>query len=172
MPQCDISLNHIHSSHCQPKIPVHACLFIKFDFNKTPFSVTGTKVLVHETSTQRHTYEPHVSKVLYISPLLEYYHCYKCFVTSTNSTGDNITVDWFTHSVPFTKFSNDTYLRQRVEEILSLLKEKYEYAIPQLTYGYPITNAYIQISQILRQATNLPSPRPPTYPLPHPYPAS
>ena len=76
LPQCDITLNHLRASRRQPRLSAHACLFGNFDFNKTPLAVPGTKVLVHETPSQRRTFAPHGVEGYYVGPALEHYRCY------------------------------------------------------------------------------------------------
>jgi hypothetical protein len=44
--------------------------------------------------------------------------------------------------------------------MLTLLQDQAVHPIPLLTYGSPITNAYIQIAQILKRATSPPVPTP------------
>ena len=59
IPQCGITLNLLRSSRRQPKLSTYACLFGLFDFNCTPLAVPGTKVLLHDTPSQRATFAPH-----------------------------------------------------------------------------------------------------------------
>ena len=77
IPKFDITLNYLRSSQRQPHLSAHACLFGKFDFIRTPLSVPGTKILVHETPTQCRTFSPHGIEGCYIGPSLDHYHCYK-----------------------------------------------------------------------------------------------
>jgi len=164
LPQCDITLNHLRSSRRQPKLSAHACLFGNFDFNKTPLAVPGTKVIVHETPSQRRTFAPHGVEGYYVGPPLNTYRCYKTWIPATNSIRDAMTIDWFPSTIPFPKVSHDTYLRQTAEDMLSLLQQKEKHPLHQLTYGSTITNAYIQIAQILKRATARPTPAPSTTP--------
>ena len=99
-------------------------MFGPYDFNSKPLAPLGTKVLVHETSDQRASFAPHGIEGWYIGPSLDHYRCYKCYLPSTHNTRDALTVDWFPHTVPFPKVTADNYLRQTVEDMLSLLRTK------------------------------------------------
>jgi hypothetical protein len=75
--------------------------------------------------------------------------------------------DWFPHNVPFPHITANEYLRQTANDsMLTLIQDKTTRPIPSLTYGSNITNAYIQIAQILKRATA--PPLPPTVPAPEP----
>ena len=184
LPQCDITINHLRSSRRQPNLSAHACIFGTLDFNKTPMAVPGTKVLTFEAPSQRRTFAPHGREGYYIGPSPEHYRCYKTLLTDTNSIRDTLTLDWFPKTVPFPKVTNDTYLRQTADDLLSLLQPTQpERQAHELTYGSSVTNAYVQIAQLLRRATAPPAapptsttiastpappPRVPTLPVPPP----
>ena len=157
--QCDITLNLLRSSRLHPNMSAWAATFGNFDFNRTPLAPPGTRVLVHETPHQRSSFAPHGVDGWYIGPSMNHYRCYNCFLPSSMSTRDALTVDWFPHSIPFPKVSTDDYLRQTADDMLHLLKTK-QSNIPNLSYGDKITNAYIHIAQILKRAT-APPPAPP-----------
>ena len=92
--------------------------------------------------------------------------CHKCYILSTFGVRDTLTIDWFPHNVPFPKVTADEYLRQTANIMLMLIQEKATHPIPALTYSSNITNAYIQIAQILKRATAPPVPTPDPAPEP------
>jgi hypothetical protein len=96
---------------------------------------------------------PHGIDGWYVGPSIDHYRCHKCYIPSTFGVRDALTIDWFPHNVPFPKVTADEYLRQTANDMLMLIQEKTTHPIPSLTYGSNITNAYIQIAQILKQAT-------------------
>ena len=65
------------------------------------------------------------------------------------------TVEFFPSTTPFPKVATEDYLRQTVSDLLAILQEP-KRSIPTLEYGSPITNAYIQLAQILKRATEKP----------------
>ena len=154
--QADLTLNLLRSSHRHPKLSAYACLYGNFDFNRSPIAPPGTKVVIHETPNQRSTYAPHGLDEFYIGPSMHH----KVFISTTNGTRDALTVDWFPNIIPFPKISTDDYLRQTAEDMLVLLQHTDKSKMPTLTFGSNVTNAYIQIAQILRRATSRPAPLP------------
>ena len=100
---------------------------------------------------------------------MEHYRCFKCYIPSLNTIRDSPTIEWFPMTIKFPMVTADTYLKQTAEDMLSLLHHSGanpHAPIPGLTYGSQITNAYIQIAQILCRATTHPQPRPAITPTP------
>jgi hypothetical protein len=159
MPQAGIKLNLLRSSRRQPKLSAHACLHGAFDFNQSPLAPPGTRVVVQVTPNQRQSMAPHGVDGWYVGPSTQHYRCHKCYIPTTFGICDALTVDWFPHKVPFPKVGTGEYLpRQTATDMLTLLQGTQAQPLPSLTYGSPISNAYIQIAKILKQATALPLP--------------
>jgi hypothetical protein len=158
MPQADITLNLLCSSWRQPKLSAHACLFGNFDFNKTPLAPPGTRVIVQFTPNQRANMAPHGVNGWHVGPSKELCRCHKCCMPSTYGVRDTVTVDSFPYKVPFPKVSTDNYLCQTATDMLTLIHDQVANPVPSLTYGSSITNAYIQIAQMLKRATTPPPP--------------
>jgi hypothetical protein len=156
MPQADIMLNLLRSSRRQPKLSAHACLHGAFNFNRSPLAPPGTRVVVHVTPNQRQNIAPHGVDGWYVGPSTEHYRCHKCYIPTTFGVRDALTVDWFPHKVPFPKVGTNEYLRKTATDMLTLLQGTQAQPLPSLTYSSPISNAYIQIAKILKQATALP----------------
>ena len=153
LPQCDITLNLLRSSRRQPRLSAHACLFGNFDFNRTPLSVPGTKVVVHDPPSQRYTFAPHGTVGYYVGPALEHYRCYTIFFPSTQRTRECISLQWFPQSVSFPKVSQLEYLRQTADD---LLLPELRPLFPSLEFGSPTRNAYLDIARLLKRATTPP----------------
>jgi hypothetical protein len=111
---------------------------------------------------------PHGIDGWYVGPSIERYDCHKCYIPSTFGIHDALTVDWFPHKVPFPKVTADKYLRQTATNMLTLIQDKASNPIPSLTYGSNISNAYIQIAQILKCGTATPKQEAPNTPVPEP----
>jgi hypothetical protein len=133
MPQADITLNLLRSSRRQPKLSAWSCLNGNFDYNKTPLAPPGTRAVVHVTPAERGNMAPHGVDGWYIGPSLEHYRCHKYYIPSTFGVRDALTVDWFTYSIPFPKVTADEYLRQTVNDMLTLIQDKLTPSIPSLT---------------------------------------
>ena len=75
LPQSTFTLNLLRNCRFNPKSSAYAALRGTFEYNKTPISPLGTRVLVHENTTNIHTWEPRGTDEWYIGPVLEHYQC-------------------------------------------------------------------------------------------------
>ena len=73
LPQETLNLNLLRNCRFNPKLSAHEALNGIFDYNKTPLGPLGARVVVHEKTTNFHTWSPHVTDGWYIGPYLEYY---------------------------------------------------------------------------------------------------
>jgi hypothetical protein len=121
---------------------------------KAPSPLLELVLLSTSRPTNDKTWHPMVLTVGMDGP----YRCHKGYIPTTFRVRDALTVDWFPHKVPFPKVGTDEYLRQTATDMLTLLQGTQAQPLPSLTYGSPISNAYIQIAKILKQATALPLP--------------
>ena len=137
--------------------PLGLCL-PQWHFRFQPEPPNPRHSLCHSCPTLEH--RTHGVDGWYIGPSIEHCRCHKCYIPNTFSVRDALTVDWFPHNVPFPKVTADEYLCQTADNMLTLIQDKTTHPIPSLTYGSNITNAYIQIAQILKRATALPEPAP------------
>jgi hypothetical protein len=158
MPQADITLYLLRSSCREPKLSAYACLNGNYDFYQSPLAPPGTRVVVHVTPEQRANMAPHGVDGWYVGPSTEHCRCHKCYIPSTFGVRDALTVDWFPHTVPFPKVTPDECLRQTAANLLTIIQDKVAHSIPSLTYGSTVTNACMQIAQILKRATVQPKP--------------
>jgi hypothetical protein len=76
LPQCLITLNLLRRSLISPQLSVQAHMHGAFDFNRTPVSPPGTKVLIHKKPNVRETWAPHTIEGWYLGPTLCHYQCY------------------------------------------------------------------------------------------------
>lgn len=162
LPQAQLTLNLLRTSRINPALSAHQILFGNYNFNATPIAPPGTKVLVHEKPDQRASFAPHGITGWYVGPAPEHYRCYKVYIPSTNKTRITDTVQFFPHATPFPATNATTYLQQTASDMLHILQQT-NGNIPSLHYGSPVMNAFIQIAQILKRATSMPTtpPAPP-----------
>ena len=86
-------------------------------------------------------------------PLPENYRCYCCISSSSGQPIDACTVELIPHDVPFPLVTADEYLHQAAVDIPKVLQNKNN-KIPSFTFGNHRTNAFIQLAQVLKRATN------------------
>ena len=70
-----------------------------FDYIKTPPAPPGTKILVHETPSQRQTWEAHGVEVWYLGAALENYQLHQTYIIKTRQERIARTVELFLHDV-------------------------------------------------------------------------
>ena len=95
IPQACITINLLRNSHRNPQLSVEAHLNGNFDYNATPLSLPGTKVVAFEPPDKRNSWETHSTRVWYIGPALHHYRCWKIYVTKTAATRVCDTVKFF-----------------------------------------------------------------------------
>ena len=123
VPQSKITLNLLRGSRLNPKLSGYAQLYGPFDFNKTPMAPPGTRVLVHEKSSNRPTWAAHGLDAWYIGPAMEHYRCYTTYVWSTRAERISDTVEWFPHEVKMPTASTMDLLLAATQDILHCLQQ-------------------------------------------------
>ena len=161
LPQANITINLLRQSRRNPSLSAYAALHGNYNFNATPMAPPGTKVVVHEKPKNRKTFAGHGTEAWYIGPSPDHYRCYKCYMPETCRERDADTVEFFPQKIPFPQVTTDDYLRQAATDIHHILKSD-QPKLPTLQYGTPVTNAYIQVAQILKRATQQHKPIPET----------
>ena len=73
--QAALTINLLRNWRFIPKLSAHASLHGTFDYNKSPLAPLGTRVLVHDKTTNCRTWAPRGTKGWYIGPDLEHYWC-------------------------------------------------------------------------------------------------
>ena len=159
IPQAVLTLNLLHSSRTNPSLSAYTAIKCNFNFNGTPLAPPGTKVLVHEEASNRPSFSTHAVNGWYIFSSLKHYLCYHCYIPTTASTRHANTVKFFQKYFNFPKVTDSTYLRQAAEDIVRILSNKHtNYSHPSLSFGSPILNSYLQVTQILLLAVQTPLP--------------
>ena len=152
MPQAEITLNLLRYSHRYPKISAYNFLNRTFNYLSTPLSPPGTRIIANITLSQCTNMAPHGINGWYVGPSMDHYRCHKCYIPTTSRFWDVLNIDWFPHIVPFPTVTSDNYLRQTVDNMLSILQSPTEKHSP-LNLGSTVKNSFIQVSQILCPST-------------------
>ena len=155
LPQCNITINLLRSERHNPSLSAYAALLVSFNFNATPMSPRGTKVIVHEKVNNRLSWEGHGTEAWYIGPSLEQDRCFKFYMPVTCRKQYADTVEFFPTTTPFPRVSTDDYLRQGATDLVQILRVPGN-NIPSLTYGSTTTNEYIHPAKIFKQAATPP----------------
>eukprot|EP00957_Ditylum_brightwellii_P045067 3418327-Ditylum_brightwellii.AAC.1 len=57
--QAEISVNLLQQCRRQPKLSAYTAVWGKFDYNRTPLALTGSRIIIHEKPGQRSSWDPH-----------------------------------------------------------------------------------------------------------------
>ena len=77
--QATISLNLLQQSSLHPHLSIYTHIHGGFDYNRTPISPQGKKLVIHNRPNNRASWEPHGGIGWYIGPSMEYYRCHKAY---------------------------------------------------------------------------------------------
>ena len=146
LPQSDTTLNLLRTYRRFPRLSSYKCLNQKFNFAAIPIALPGTRVVSQISTNQCRHMAPHGIDGWYVEPSIQHYLCHKCCIPSNHVVQDVMTINWFPSTTPFHKFTTDDYLRQTYEYMLSIIQAKETRLLPEITFWYPITNAFIKIA--------------------------
>ena len=83
VPQAELTLNLLQNSQVNPKLSAWAYVFGQFDYNTTPLSPLGTKVIVHVKPQKCASWDPHGLNGFYVGLAMDHYRCYTCYIPKT-----------------------------------------------------------------------------------------
>ena len=107
LPQAEITLNLMRNFRVNPNLSVYCHVWGNFDFNKTPITPLGTKLLVHIKPEIRESWTPRATNGWYIGPALRHYRCYRVWILETNAERISGTIAWFLRHVKMPTPSNE-----------------------------------------------------------------
>jgi hypothetical protein len=108
--QATTTLNLLRPSRINPDLLAVAQLNGAFDYNRTPLSPPGTKVLVYENPGVYCTWAPHGVDGWYLCRAPEHYRCHRMYVPKTRAERIAKTVEFFPHhrAMPKTSLADAT----------------------------------------------------------------
>ncbi len=130
-----LTLNFLRNSRVNPKLLAWEYIFGIFDFNAMPLAPPGMKMVIHEKSSQRGSWDPHGVIAFYVRPAMKHYRCFTAYLPSTKSERVANIVAFLPHrhiSVPNTTPAEG--IRQALQDISTLLKSP-PTNLPFLTQG-------------------------------------
>ena len=83
IPHTVLTLNILRKFWINQKLSTYAILHGKINYNATPLTPTGTKVIFHKKPDVRETCSCHGVRGWYIGPSIEHYRCHKVYISST-----------------------------------------------------------------------------------------
>ena len=93
--QMELTLNLLRGSAVNPSISAWQHVHGPFKWTHTPIAPIGTKVVIHERSADRKSWDPHGKDGFYVGPKMKFYRCYNILVVETGTTRTSDTLAWF-----------------------------------------------------------------------------
>ena len=95
MTQIELTLNLMRGSAINPSISAWHQVHGPFKWNDTPIAPAGTKVVIHERTTDRKSWDPHGKDGFYVGPKMDHYRCFDIYVPETGATRTSDTIAWY-----------------------------------------------------------------------------
>ena len=84
----------LRPSGTHPQISANNAVNGTFDFNKTLMAPVGCKAVIYDKPDKRKTWDIAIIDGWYVSPAMEHYRCYTCYITNTPGFQNCDTVDF------------------------------------------------------------------------------
>ena len=91
------------------------------DFNKVPLAPQGTKVIIHNKSGTRMSWEYRGKQAWYVGPAHNHYCCFRCYVPETNQELVVDTLTFIPNKTPLPTYEINMELQHSVNKIINLL---------------------------------------------------
>ena len=109
--QCAITLNLHLNSRVNPALSEYAYLFGPNDFNKSPMSPPGTRVIVHDKHGNRKSRGHNGTPGWYIGTSLDHYRCMQCYISASGTVIIIDTLQYIPKAFPSPKTTTKDYLQ-------------------------------------------------------------
>ena len=107
----------MHITRVNPNISSYAYLFGTFGFHKTLLAPLGTKVVTHEKSKDRGSWDYHCMEGWYVGPSFNNYCCMLCYNLDTLSKVDTDTVQLVPSSILIPMYRDIDAIKDALQDI-------------------------------------------------------
>ena len=120
--QCEMTLNLLQKSRCNPNLLAYTYLNGVHDYKKVPLAPPGTKVIIHKPPNTRASWAYHGKQGWYVGPALHHYRCYRCFLPKTGREIITNTVKFIPNKITFPTINYERKLENAFNKILNILQ--------------------------------------------------
>jgi hypothetical protein len=106
LPQAEITLNLLWTSHLHQQLSAAAHYHGLVDYNKTAFAPPGCKIIAHEKPGKRRTWAPHGQHGYSLGPAMNHYRCQNVYISTTASERIVDTLEFFPHNYQTAQLSS------------------------------------------------------------------
>jgi hypothetical protein len=152
--QAQLTLNLLRNSRINPRLLAEAQLNGQFDYNKTPITPPGIRVVIHTKSNKRGTWAPHGALGFYIGSAPDHYRCWRIYVTITQSERIGGTVNCFPQHGQMPTLTSAALVTSAALELTETIKKLNNTKGPKKTFE-PInehtTKALVRLAEIFHK---------------------
>jgi hypothetical protein len=156
--QAQTTLNLLRPSRRNPRISAYTALEGTFDFNRTPMAPPGTKVLIHEKSGQRQSWDPHATEGWYLGPAHDHYRCYRVFTNKTKAERIIDTIELFPEHTRVPYATPTQVVEKAAHDIIQALSNP----MPSTAFAHISSNQHEAIKTLADIFNKHITPQPPT----------
>jgi hypothetical protein len=118
LPQAEIALNLLRTSHLHPQLSAAAHYHGFVDYNKTAFAPPGCKIIAHEKPGKRRTWAPHGQHGYSLGLAMHHYRCQNVYISTTASKRIVDTLEFFPHNYQMPKLSSTDRLLMAAKDMM------------------------------------------------------
>ena len=148
-----MTLNMMRASNVTPNISAYTQLEGIFDYNATPISPLGTKVVTHDKPSRRRSWAAHGTEGWYIGLAMEHYRCHIIYNTATRAERISDTVTFFPTHVHIPQVTTADKAIIAAEKLTAAIKEANKKPITS-TLDDAQLDALNELANIFKQQTN------------------
>jgi hypothetical protein len=120
----ELTLNLLRGSALNPSISAwHQLHGHIFDWDATPLAPPGTKVIIHDRSDSRGSWQVHGSEGFYIGPAMDHYRCWRVLVSKSGAERVSDTIEWFPKKTVMPGASLKELFTANIEELILLIRK-------------------------------------------------
>jgi hypothetical protein len=149
LPQAEITLNLLRTSHLHPQLSAAAHYHGLVDYNKTAFAPPGCKIIAHEKPGKRRTWAPHGQHGYSLGPAMHHYRCQNVYISTTASERIVDTLEYFPHNYQMPQLSSTNWLLMAAKDMTDAFRNPHPY-VPLASVGDDTIAALADLAAIIQ----------------------
>jgi hypothetical protein len=117
LPQAEITLNLLRTSHLHPQLSAAAHYHGLVDYNKTTFAPPGCKIIAEKKPGKRRAWAPQGQHGYSLGPAMHHYRCQNVNILTTASERIVETLEFFPHNYQIPQLSSKDRLLMAVKDM-------------------------------------------------------
>jgi hypothetical protein len=122
LPQAEITLNLLRTSHLHPQLSAAAHYHGLVDYSKTAFASPGCKIIAHEKPGKRRTWAPRGQHGYSLGPAMHHYPCQNVYISTTASERIVKNLEFFPHHYQMPQLSSTDRLLMAAKDMMDAFR--------------------------------------------------